>query len=90
MTKEEIAKQYLRWLEEDNSELGIQRVVNSLDSLLYSKSKVPVSKEFKLSIVAEMEQLTPGHGAILEHADNKAILLLIQTVKAIIENEKGE
>ncbi len=89
MTKEERAKQYLDWLEADKTENGIQRVVDSLNELVYSESQKPISKEYKLSIIAEMEKQAPSHEVILEHAENKSILLLIQTVKAKIESDKG-
>ena len=89
MSKAERAKQYLDWLEEDKSQSGIQRVVNSLNDLVYTESQQPISKEYKLAIIAEMEKQAPSHGVILEHAENKSILLLIQTVKAKIESDKG-
>lgn len=89
MSKEERAKQYLDWLEEDKTPTGIQRVVNNLNGLIYTNTQKPVSKEYKLQIIAEMEKQAPSHGTILEHAENKSILLLIQTVKAKIESDKG-
>ena len=89
MNREERARQYLDWLQNDKSEKGVQRVVESLNGLVYAQSREPLSKAEKLAIVAEMEKQAPTQGLILEHAENKSILLLIQTVKAKIESGKG-
>ena len=69
MSKEERAKQSLDWLEEDKTPSGIKRLVSSLNDLVYSESRKPVSKEYKLDIIAEMEKQAPTHGVILEHAE---------------------
>ena len=89
MSKTEWAKQYLDWLDEDKTARGVQRVVDSLNGLVYSESKKPLTKEYKLSIIAEMEKQAPAHGTVLVHAENQSILLLVQKVKAKIENDKG-
>ncbi len=88
MTKQERAKQYIKWIEEDRIN-GADRVLKSINSLVYSETDKPISKEYKIAILEEMIELLPSDGLLLEHADNASVLQLIQIVKAKIESDKG-
>ena len=89
MTREERAKQYLEQLKKDGSSESIQQIVDSLNCLVFSSTKEPLTKDEKLAIIAEMKKQASGYGPLLEHADNSSILELIQAVKAKIESDKG-
>ena len=85
MSREERANDYLQKLKRNPTKMEAREIAKSLNSLVFTKSNNPLSKEDKLAIINEMlEQATSG--LILEHADNQEILSLISLVNQIIEN----
>lgn len=89
MTKEERAKSYCKKLCNNPTPKTVSEISQSINGLVYSDSKIPVSEKYKLEIIELMEQNWYQYYPILEHAENQSILNLISQIKAIIKSNEG-
>ncbi len=87
MTKKERAKYYCKKLCNSPTSETVTEIANSINGLIYSESKEPVSEKYKLELITLMEENWTEFYPILEHAENQAILALISQIKTIIKKQ---
>lgn len=86
-TLNELANRYLKQLRESTDKKSeIQKIVKSINELIYSESKIILSKENKTKIVSLMRE-SLREGIIGKAADNTEYLNLINQ---ILENIGGK
>lgn len=86
-TFNELANQYLKQLRESTDKKSeVQKIVRSINELIYSETKTPLSKEDKIKIIDSMRK-SLNEGVILKAADNIEFLNLIDQ---ILNGMKGE
>jgi hypothetical protein len=76
----ELANQYLKQLRESTDKKSeVQKIVKSINDLIYSESKAPLSKEDKIKIV-DLIRKSLSEGIIEKAGDNAEYLNLIDQI----------
>jgi hypothetical protein len=93
MDRTERAQHYLNLIiNSNNREITVRQIVNEIDSLVWSNSKIALSKEEKLQIVNDIIALlapkTANFGRVLEASDNSAIMDALDNITAQIKGIK--
>ncbi len=79
-TLNELANQYLKQLRESTDKKSeVQKIVKSINDLIYFESKTPLSKEDKIKIVGLIRK-SLSEGIIEKAADNTEYLNLIDQI----------
>lgn len=84
MTKTERANYYCKILCNSPNIETATEIARSINSLVYTESKKPVSINYKLGLVSLMEENWSKFYPILEHSENQSILALISQIKSTI------
>jgi hypothetical protein len=92
-TPQEFARQFIERLKRaSDGEKELRAIVKEMDSLVYSATKAPVSREYKLRIVDLMNEALPRPlgtpktvAGFIKEADNKRYLQLVQSLRSLLE-----